>query len=131
MACLPNDQLDRWIDTFAIAGLDLHGLEPSVLAVERLLPAALQQQAPEQWSGSLDVRGEAWQLLLWRGAVPLRQLSLSQPPGWMNSSVIAELGGEPPALWVLAEPEQPPPLESWSQRLGCRLERIDGLSQPQ
>ena len=24
MACMPNDQLDRWIDTFAVAGLDLH-----------------------------------------------------------------------------------------------------------
>ena len=43
--------------------------------------------------------------------------------------MIAELDGEQPTLWVLAEPEQPPPLESWSQRLGCRLERIDGLSQ--
>ena len=130
LACLPNDQLDRWIDTFAIAGLDLHGLEPSVLAVERLLPAALQQQAPEQWSGSLDVRGESWQLLLWRGAVPLRQLSLEPSSGLDElQAVIAELDGQPPTLWVLAEPELSPPLESWSQQLGCRLERIDGLSQ--
>ena len=130
LACLPNDQLDRWIDTFAIAGLDLHGLEPSVLAVERLLPAALQQQAPEQWSGSLDVRGESWHLLLWRGAVPLRQLSLAPASGLDElQAVIAGLDGQPPTLWVLADPELTPPLERWSQQLGCRLERIDGLSQ--
>ena len=129
LACLPNDQLDRWIDTFAIAGLELHGLEPSVLAVERLLPAALQQE-PEQWTGSLDVRGESWQLLLWRGAVPLRQLNLEAASGLDElRAVIAGLDGQPLILWVLADAELTPPLESWSQQLGCHLERIDGLSQ--
>jgi len=129
LACMPNDQLDRWIDTFAIAGLELHGLEPAALAVERLLPLPQAQPAPQPWTGSLDVRGESWQLLLWQGAVPLRQLSLAPASGLEElQTVMAALDGQPLTLWVLADPEVMPPLQSWSQQLGCRLERLDGLA---
>ena len=129
LACLPNDQLDRWIDTFAFAGLDLHGLEPSVLAVERLLPLPLEQQAPDHWSGCLDLRGESWQLLLWRGSVPLRQLSFEPASGLDElKAVVTSLGGQSLTLQLLADPEVSPPLESWSQKLGCRIKRLDGLA---
>ena len=92
-----------------------------MLAVERLLPAALQQQAPEQCSGSLDVRrGLAAPALAWRGAAASAEPRASLRAG-MNSSSDRELDGEPPTLWVLVDLELTPPLESWSQKLGCRL----------
>jgi hypothetical protein len=62
--------------------------------------------------------------------VPLRQLSLASASGLDElQAVIAELDGQPPILWVLADTELTPPLESWSQQVGCRMERIDALSQ--
>ena len=60
----------------------------------------------------------------------MRQLSLEPASGLDElQALMAELDGQPPTLWALADPDLTPPLESWSQQLGCRLEPVDGLSQ--
>ena len=125
-----QDCLDRWIDAVAMAGLELYGLEPEALAVERLLPRALADLPPNQWCGCLDLQGSSWQLMLWQGDAPQLQCSIDCSTGLEGlSPYLSELDVLPSPLWLLADPaEAPPPLERWAEQMGCSLELLDPLA---
>ena len=125
-----QDCLDRWIDAVAIAGLELYGLEPEALAVERLLPRALADQPADQWCGCLDLQGPSWQLMLWQGDAPQLQCSIDSSNGVEGLfPYLTESGILPSPLWLLADlAEAPPPLERWGEQLGCSLELLDPLA---
>ncbi|MEB3176229.1 MAG: hypothetical protein VKJ87_01370 [Synechococcus sp.] len=126
-AFITQASLDAWIDTFAVAGLDLHGLEPEVLAVESLLPSPALQQ-PGLWRACLDQRQQPWQLLLWQGQVPLlhRSLEPDQAGPWIGQ-LLGQQGISLNGLWLLPDPAAPWDLvqQQWSERLDCPVHGLN------
>jgi len=129
-AFISQASLDAWIETFAVAGLELHGLEPEVLAIEPLLPSPALEQPP-LWRACLDQRQQPWQLLLWQGQMPQlhRSLEPDQAEPWLEQ-LLGQQGISLDALWLLPDAAEAwePLQQHWQARLGCPVHGLDPYS---
>ncbi len=80
-AFMAVEALDRWIQTFTVAGLELHGLEPATMSLGRALGGAFQAFASDDWLGVLDLQTQRWDLVLWLAGLPRFQLSFEPKKG--------------------------------------------------
>ena len=80
-AFMASEAIDRWIQTFTVAGLELHGLEPATLSLGRALAGVFQTFASDDWLGVLDLQASRWDLGLWLAGLPRFQLSFDPQTG--------------------------------------------------
>ena len=131
-AFMATSSIDRWIQTFNAAGLDLHRLQPACLGVEPLLPQPLSASASDSWCGNLHLAERQWQLMLWAGNAP--QLLREFEPGDGLNWLIGQLQQRQlrlQQLWLTGPGAAEPQLwQSWQQRLGCECQALDPLASP-
>ncbi|MEN9878840.1 MAG: hypothetical protein RLZZ158_1879 [Cyanobacteriota bacterium] len=80
-AFMASEAIDRWIQTFTVAGLELHGLEPATMSMGRALAEAFKAFGSDDWLGVLDLQAQRWDLVLWLAGLPRLQLSFDPHTG--------------------------------------------------
>jgi type IV pilus assembly protein PilM len=126
-AFMASSSIDRWIQTFNAAGMDLHRLQPACLCVEPLLPKPLSPSSSDSWCGNLHLTERQWQLILWAGNAPqlLRQFEPGDGLSWLTGQ-LQQRQLHLQQLWLTGPGASEPQLwQSWEQRLGCACEALD------